>query len=66
MSEFENDHNNSDNISTPQTSKLPTFYDLEMNAEAGTVRRVLARYLITQNYERSIKWHRRLGSPIVR
>ena len=52
--------------STLPPVERPNFYELEKNAEAGIVKRGLARYLITQNYERSLKWHQRLGSPIVR
>jgi len=44
----------------------PTFQELEQNAEAGVVRRGIARYLITQNPERSIKMHTMLGTPLVR
>lgn len=54
----------------PQTTlppeERPNIYELEKNAEANIVKRGLARYLITQNYERSLKWHQRLGTPIVR
>lgn len=44
----------------------PTFRDLERNAEAGIVKRGLARYLFTHNPDRSIKMHTMLGTPVVR
>lgn len=44
----------------------PTFYDLKKHAEAGFIRRGLARYFIPNNYQRSIKIHRALGTPIIR
>ena len=51
--------------SLPEAER-PTFYDLQKNAEAGIVRRAFARYFTTRNYERSIRRHERLGTPIVR
>jgi len=65
MSEFE-EYLRQDDISDLPVEKRPNFYDLQKNAEAGIVKRGIARYLITRNYDRSIKWHERLGSPIVR
>lgn len=47
-------------------AERPTFRDLECNAEAGIVRRGIARYLFTNNPDRSIKMHRMLGTPVVR
>jgi len=61
---FENDDRAIEGDAALETK--PSFYDLEDHAEAGLVKRGLARYLITQDYERSIKWHRRLGTPIIK
>lgn len=44
----------------------PDFYELQQNAEAGIVKRGLTRYFFTRNYERSIKMHRMLGTPLIR
>ncbi|MFI5212410.1 MAG: hypothetical protein ACHQTE_00425 [Candidatus Saccharimonadales bacterium] len=44
----------------------PGFYDLEKNAEVGFVRRAFGRYLTTRNYDRSIKMHTMLGTPLIR
>jgi hypothetical protein len=53
-------------VSPLSPENRPNFYDLQDNAEAGIVRRGIARYLFTRNYERSIKVHRMIGSPIMR
>lgn len=47
-------------------AKRPTFQDLQDNAKTTVFRHALARYLIPKNYERSIRRHERLGTPIVR
>ncbi|MDB5185075.1 MAG: hypothetical protein JWN38_883 [Candidatus Saccharibacteria bacterium] len=44
----------------------PNFQDLEQHAEAGIVKRGIARYLFSRNPERSIKVHTCLGAPVVR
>ncbi|MEO8105300.1 MAG: hypothetical protein ABI602_03095 [Candidatus Saccharibacteria bacterium] len=44
----------------------PSFQDLETYAEAGIVKRGIARYLFTRNPERSIKMHTYLGAPLLR
>ena len=46
--------------------EYPSFYDLQDHAESSLVRRGIARYLIPRNYEKSIRRHQALGSPIVR
>jgi hypothetical protein len=45
---------------------VPNFYDLQDNAEAGFIKRSIGRYFFTRNYERSIRIHRAIGSPLVR
>ena len=49
----------------PQEQR-PNFHDLQANTEAGFIRRGLARYFTPRNYERSIKLHTCLGSPLIR
>jgi len=44
----------------------PDFQDLEQHAEAGIVKRGIARYLFSRNPERSIKVHKALGAPVTR
>ena len=46
--------------------EYPSFYDLQDHAESTLIRRGIARYLIPRNYEKSIRRHQALGSPIVR
>lgn len=46
--------------------KYPSVYDLQDHAEASLLKRGIARYLIPRNYEKSIKRHQALGSPVVR
>ena len=50
----------------PYEIEYPSFYDLQDHAESSLVRRGIARYLIPRNYEKSIRRHQALGSPIVR
>ena len=50
----------------PYDIKYPSFYDLQDHAEASLLKRGIARYLIPRNYEKSIRRHQALGSPIVR
>jgi len=46
--------------------EYPSFYDLQDHAESNLLKRGIARYLIPRNYEKSIRRHRALGSPLVR
>lgn len=46
--------------------EFPTFHELQDNAQSGLLRRATARYLIPRNYDRSIRRHERLGTPIIR
>ena len=46
--------------------EFPSFYDLQDHAESTLIRRGIARYLIPRNYEKSIRRHQAMGSPIVR
>lgn len=54
--------------STTNTFEIsyPNFYDLQQHAESGPIKRGIARYLIPRNYEKSIRRHQAIGSPIVR
>lgn len=53
-------------VSDLAPEERPTFNDLQNNAEAGLVKRGIARYLFSRNPERSIKLHTYLGAPLVR
>jgi hypothetical protein len=44
----------------------PTFSDLVKNAHGGFVKKAVARYLMTNNPDRSIKAYTYLGMPILR
>ncbi|HEX7483998.1 MAG TPA: hypothetical protein VF281_02495 [Candidatus Saccharimonadales bacterium] len=59
-------HFHQDETTNLPAAERPGFYDLQENAEANLVKRGLTRYFTTRNYERSIKWHTRLGSPVIR
>lgn len=48
------------------SEEWPSFYELQDRAEAGVIKRGITRYLTTRNYERSIKLHTYLGSPLTR
>jgi hypothetical protein len=50
----------------PLGISYPSFYDLQDHAESNLLKKGIARYLIPRNYEKSIRRHQALGSPIVR
>lgn len=60
------DYSNQEEELNAASIERPGFYDLQRHAEASFVKRALTRYFTTRNYERSIKWHTRLGTPVVR
>lgn len=55
-----------DSKTESSTSEQPGIYDLINNAEAGSSKRLLNRYLMPRDYDRSIKLHKAIGAPIVR
>lgn len=56
----------SETFSELPEQERPTFNDIQENAEAGIVRRGIARYLFSKNPERSVKMYTYLGMPILR